>query len=177
MLLHAEAVVGVDLPRWAPAQWQYEDVAFIADSISAEVLTSRLQATGPSSLTLGDWQATGPAVQAQTSFRREQAAPATTPHRCPGQHAITTSTRRRVVRSRRWVDRGSWSGTTVPPSPASRPHSARFSPVRSRWLAPEACRASSREFGGEPPRKRASNEWYLAGRPTRHQGRVTPTTT
>jgi hypothetical protein len=71
VLRHAEAVVAMDLPRWAPAQWQYADVAFIADSVSAEVLTSWFQTKGPASLTLGGWQATVPAVQVQTSFRRE----------------------------------------------------------------------------------------------------------
>lgn len=70
-LRHAEAVVGMDLPRWAPAQWQYEDVAFIADSVSAQALTSWFQTNGPTSLTLGDWRATVPTVQTQTSFRRE----------------------------------------------------------------------------------------------------------
>ena len=70
-LRHAEAIVGMDLPSRAPTQWQYEDVAFIADSLSAQALTSWFQTTGPASLTLGDWQASVPAVQAQTSFRRE----------------------------------------------------------------------------------------------------------
>ena len=70
-LRHAEAVVGVDLPRWTPTTWHFEDVAFIAGLVPAHALTSWFQATGPASLTLGEWRATVPAVQPQIPFRRE----------------------------------------------------------------------------------------------------------